>query len=303
MQESCLPEGSTPPSAYYSDTTTPFTNQADTVYSPCDEVCISCTGPSSSDCQRCRTAYESSSNGQITQCVSSCSQSSNPSNCQSCHPQCNGCFGSGNEHCVSCVENSISINGDRVCVPFCGDGTYLSRLSTSTFEHECQMCHPLCQNCTGPTNQDCVPCVGASIVVDGKTTCVPECNDGQYLERVSAVTSEYQCQSCNSLCLTCNGPQNTNCISCTSVNYTTNGVSTCLTSCPTGTYESSPGRLCLTCHDQCSGGCSGPTNRNCSSCLETTITISSNVFECSPFTSCSFGMEYNAMSSTCTFSQ
>ena len=299
-----MPEGRDRPTAYFSLVNTPFASVADAVYSPCHDECLSCNGPLSSDCQSCKLAFESSSpDGPILQCLTSCnSQSTNPSLCQTCHPQCVGCSGSGNQQCISCREASITIDGFTVCVPVCAGGTYLTRVSDASFEHECRMCHSNCQNCTGPSNQDCISCQEASIVVNGMTTCVPQCESGQYMERLSGSSFEYRCQSCDSQCRNCVGPGNTNCTACFAVNFTSNGMSSCQTSCPDDTYESSSNRLCQLCHEQCSGGCKGPSNRNCSSCLESTITISPNIIECAAFSSCPFGMVYDSRNAMCTIS-
>jgi len=305
FQESCLPNGVAPPQAYYVTAGSPYSSVADTVYSPCHEDCLSCNGPLSNDCQSCKSSFQPSSQmGQISQCLASCTQSNAPSVCQDCHPQCNGCSGSGNERCESCLEGSTITSGLTVCVPFCAGGTYLGRVSDTSFEYECQTCHSQCRNCSGPSNLDCEQCREASILTsEGETTCVPGCDAGQYLELVTNTNSEYQCQPCHSQCQTCNGPQNTNCLACVAVNFTSNGVSNCLTSCPTETYESRPNRLCQACHEQCSGGCSGPSNRNCTACSENTMAVSPGVTECTSFaTSCSFGMEYNSATSMCAFS-
>lgn len=181
-----------------------------------------------------------SSGGPITQCLTSCSQASNPSLCQSCNPQCVGCLGPSNKECVECREASIVLDSVTTCVPQCGSTLYLARVSSTSSEHECLPCHSQCQSCTGEGSTSCLQCVG--------------------------------------------------------VNSTISGVSTCLTNCLADMYESS-NQLCQDCHMQCSGGCRGPTNRNCSACLQNSIAIGTGIVECIP--SCAFGMVYNSNSGTC----
>ena len=65
-------------------------------------------------------------------------------------------------------------------------------------------------------------------------------------------------------------------------------------------YESVTG-LCQPCHQQCSGGCSGASNRECTSCRETSVRVSGgDAVECVP--SCPNGMVYNSDAGGCQFS-
>lgn len=214
---------------------------ADLICQPCSQECSSCTGPLNTDCQSCANAFTTSTtNGPVTQCLSSCSLATDQSLCQTCNPQCSGC--------------------------------------------------------TGPSNQLCLMCSQDSILLSGTLTCVPRCEGGNYLERVAGTASEYNCAMCHEQCLNCIGPGNTNCVRCLNANSTTNGVSTCLQSCPSDAYESDTG-LCQLCHLQCSGGCAGPSNTECLSCLEATVQTEGGGTECTPF--CPFGREYNSASDSC----
>lgn len=237
-----MDEGSSCPPAYFNNVAnSPLSMVVGVVCQPCSSECLSCTGPSNTDCQSCGDSFVSSaSDGPITQCLTSCTEAIDPTTCSGCHEQCIGCRGPSNQLCVECRYNSVSLDGTRTCVPQCGNGEYLARVSQSSSEHECRVCHNQCLNCTGPENTECL-----------------------------------QCRRANS---------------------TMNGVSTCLEECPSDMYESDTG-LCQACHLQCSGGCEGPTNRECSSCLENTVDVGEGEVECTPF--CSFGMVYNSDEDTC----
>ena len=161
----------------------------------------------------------------------------------------------------------------------------------------CRNCHAQCSGCTGPTNQDCVSCNQDSIMLDEMRTCVPQCGSGQYLARSTG--SDHECSSCNDQCVNCTGPSNTNCLQCRRANSTINGITTCMENCPAGMFESTT-RLCQACHSQCSGGCTGPSNRECSSCVESTVSVGDGVVECAPF--CSFGMTYDTTTDVCEIS-
>ena len=134
------------------------------------------------------------------------------------------------------------------------------------------------------------------MILSGIRTCVPECSNEEYLERVSESDSEHECRECHSQCLNCTGPESTDCLQCRRANSTVNGVATCLENCPADMYESDTG-LCQDCHEQCFGGCSGPTSRGCSSCQENSVTVEGGVVECTPF--CSFGMVYSSDEDAC----
>ncbi len=238
LQESCLSEESICPETYFDNVrNSPLSNRTSMVCQPCHSECLSCNGILSTDCQSCRSSFTtiSPTGGDITECLPSCSQSPDPSLCQTCDPQCNGCSGLTNQDCDSCNEDSIMLNGVLTCVPSCGPGQYLSRVSNTGTEHNCRPCNTQCQNCTGPTN--------------------------------------------------------TECLQCTRVNSTINGVTTCMENCPADMFVSSTvTRLCQPCDRQCSGGCSGPSNKNCSFCVENTIQDGNGIV-CNPF--CPTGMEYD----------
>lgn len=251
LQDTCLPEGSSRPQAYFDNTQSiPNSNLlASTIYQPCHPLCLSCTGFNSTDCQSCRSSFiTSTQNGPITECVDSCSSTNSDPGifCQSCNSEC----GSG---------------------------------------------------CSGSTNQDCADCQGGEILLDGQRTCIDECTmmSNQYPARISNSNTNFECRACDSQCQGCTGPGNTDCQQCSRVNSTENGMTTCLQSCPEGTYESDS-RLCVSCHEQCSGGCTGATRRDCNSCREVTVQLSGGETECVP--ECPLGMVYETTSETCLLS-
>ncbi len=109
----------------------------------------------------------------------------------------------------------------------------------------CQRCHAQCIGCSGASNQQCVACRANSIIlVDNIQTCVPACGSEEYLARISATNTEHECRTCDAQCLNCTGPGNTNCVQCRGVNNTIGDVTTCMETCPEGTFEFDT-RLCL----------------------------------------------------------
>lgn len=210
--------------------------------------------------------------------------------CQPCSPECLSCSGPANTDCQSCGNAFISSGSSgpiTQCLTSCGDAGDPS---------SCQNCHEQCAGCAGPSNQQCVECRYNALTLDGFRTCVPRCENGQYLARESSSSSEHVCRSCHQQCLNCTGPGNTDCLQCRRANSTVSGVTMCLENCPADTYESDTG-LCRDCHVQCSGGCRGPSARECSSCVETSVDVGGGVFECTPV--CPFGMLYSSDDNTC----
>lgn len=210
--------------------------------------------------------------------------------CQPCSPECLSCNGLSNTDCQSCGNVFTTSN----------TGGPIAQCLSSCLEADdsttCQSCHEQCIGCTGPSNQRCAECRYSSTILDGIRTCVPECTNGEYLARVSESNSEHECRECHSQCLNCMGSENTDCLQCRRANNTVNGISTCLETCPADMYESDTG-LCQGCHMQCSGGCSGPTSRDCSSCLENSVTVDDGMVECTPY--CPFGMVYSRSEDGC----
>ena len=77
-------------------------------------------------------------------------------------------------------------------------------------------------------------------------------------------TRDTTSDTCHEECLDmCMGPGPGHCKACRHVSYN----SSCLSECPTGTWESSLDRECLPCHVTC-GSCYGPNSDNCQTCSE-----------------------------------
>ena len=236
----------------------------------------------------CPTGYFTSTN--TTLIASLTGLVPNGTVCQSCHSDCFTCTTPDAFSCPACKTAFIlkPQNGPIAqCLSSCmGNQSDL-----------CQLCHQQCNGCTGPTNRDCVSCKEDTIVIDdGTQTCVPRCTGSTYLSRSS--NGEHLCHMCDRQCINCTGPSNSDCTLCHSVNYTVNGTSECIETCPTGTYDFNG--FCLPCHEQCNG-CNGPTSQNCTTCIEASIQVSVAVMECVP--ECSLGFEFNSLSQQCELTE
>ena len=96
------------------------------------------------------------------------------------------------------------------------------------------------------------------------------------------------CLSCDGSCLTCSGPLNSNCLSCTTGAVVSG---TCYSTCPSNSYSA----LCLPCHSTCIT-CSGPSSSECLSCPSPSF-LHLNLSTC--LTSCSKGQLTDNLNLTC----
>ena len=235
----------------------------------------------------CSMGYFSSTNATLT--TSFPNLVPNGTICQPCDSLCSICTGPGVFSCQACKYAFLlkQPNGPIAqCLPS-------SMGIQSDLYHSC---HVQCNGCSGPTNHDCVSCQENHLVVDGIQMCVPNCSDSAYLAQSD--NGEYECQMCNRECIGCIGPSNSDCVHCHSVNYTTNGSSECIETCPDNFFESAGS--CNPCHDQCIG-CSGPTSRDCTECLGDSIEVSTVIMECVP--GCSLGFSFNVTSQQCELTE
>ena len=164
--------------------------------------------------------------------------------------------------------------------------TFISPCNSSQFINDtngminCIDCNSLCASCRGPTNRDCIQCSSAAFQAQSTSNdtvqcitecefatfdrqCLGGCRAGQY-ENVSNVENVTFCLDCNEMCVpntSCSGPGPTECEQCRNVEYQ----SQCVERCPSDTYLDQ-NRTCLQCHEECNG-CTGPTARECVSCI------------------------------------
>ena len=103
----------------------------------------------------------------------------------------------------------------------------------------------------------------------------------------------YFCDSCHEQCLSCNGPDATDCSEC--VFALRNGA--CVGSCEDGEYES--GKRCLLCHEECDG-CTGGSQQDCIACKNVKNFLGDGGrFECLASGSCPTNTFENMINSTC----
>lgn len=219
---------------------------------PCDEECLSCFGPNTTDCYTCTNfAILLDNSSDDMQCVPSCLN-------------------------VSTI--------DRVCRDTCELDEYVMANTTenATF---CQPCHSQCDtnlSCSGPESTQCGGCRNFLNVLN--QTCLEECPLGTFGDELR------RCVPCDSQCITedgCFGSTAAHCNTCANVYITTllmDGQSSdlCLERCPSLYYQEPGSSLCTPCDEECAGGCTGRSPFNCTACRNASVVSPNGTIMCVP---------------------
>ena len=130
--------------------------------SPCDSSCLTCSGPSSNQCNSCKP--NATWNGSTCICWSG--------------------FNFINGACQQCDVNSVYSASAATCI--CNNGYY------GTW-NQCNLCDSTCLTCSGPATNECTTCAsGAPISGVCSTTCIA----GQYVLNNVCVACTPNCILC-----------------------------------------------------------------------------------------------------------
>ncbi|XP_004862586.1 proprotein convertase subtilisin/kexin type 5 isoform X3 [Heterocephalus glaber] len=277
---------------------------------PCDPECseVGCDGPGPDHCNDClHYYYKLKNNTRI--CVSSCPPGhyhADKKRCRKCAPNCESCFGSHGDQCLSCKYGYFLIEETNSCIIHCPDGSYQDtkknlcrkcgeNCKTCTESHnctecrdglslqgaqcsvtcedgwyfsgqDCQPCHRFCATCAGAGADGCINCTEGYFMEEGR--CVQSCSISYYLDH-SAEHGYKSCKRCDTSCLTCNGPGFKNCTSCPSGYLLDLGVCQLGAICKDGEFIDEHG-CCQVCDASCAK-CQGPTQEECTSCFITRV--------------------------------
>jgi len=119
-----------------------------------------------------------------------------------------------------------------------------------------ELCHAECVGCCGSGNANCKACRNVKTQMGN---CVANCTVDQFINLHTNT-----CMPCAPLCETCNGPDESDCLSCPSTHELIDG--RCQLKCDDGFYFHPVIGACRRCMDSCST-CIGRRN-NCTSCEE-----------------------------------
>ncbi|KAM9810285.1 proprotein convertase subtilisin/kexin type 5b isoform 1-T1 [Neosynchiropus ocellatus] len=226
----------------------------------CDPECNEhgCEGPGPHQCINCLHFFLKFKNNTRT-CVSECPSGfyrDERRRCKKCSSLCDTCVGSRGDQCTSC-RNGFHLNeGTNTCVATCAESFYLDHDSNI-----CRRCPENCKKCT--TFNICTECKSGSSLQGNK--CLMTCEAGSYYNG-----HRRACEPCHRACATCAGTGIEACTKCADGYLLEDW--RCVATCSLGYYlseQTADGgqlqRSCKKCDHSCYE-CSGPGERNCSSC-------------------------------------
>ena len=241
---------------------------------PCDSTCSKCIGGDKTQCIECDPKFEMVDGLCVPPCDVDAGQYRDKDlNCHDCDKTCQTC--DDETQCTSCFGEDVLDKG--TCLPPCNLGTFVY-----DDNNNCVPCDKVCNTCfaVGPygcsscdddeilVNNTCQGCVSFFYQHDenenanGPSQCTSDCNcdntrrcnpDGVCQDCLS-LADQYPylyfsdaCPICDPSCLTCNGPNSNNCITCVDGFYL-------------GTDDS-----CYPCDSSCLR-CNGGSDKDCTEC-------------------------------------
>lgn len=239
----------------------------------CDNSCVSCNGPLSSNCTACPEVLYNNT------CLAVCPSHSykNLTNCFECSTSCTTCS-MVSTNCTSCSSpnsyyylstcnsvcpsNTLTLESNKSCVTTCPKG-YIQINSS------CVSCDSNCLACTTNTTT-CTECPSNQFLYN--STCVNTCPSGYYPLGSNCVVCGPNCNTCSdyNFCTSCKnsvlfvdpsiGTCNT---TCNTTTYTQQ--QSCLSSCTRGYYPVENPKKCLNCPSGCTDCTSGTVCQACNS--------------------------------------
>uniref|UniRef100_A0A1A9VBT7 Furin-like cysteine-rich domain-containing protein n=1 Tax=Glossina austeni TaxID=7395 RepID=A0A1A9VBT7_GLOAU len=168
--------------------------------------------------------------------------------CASCHSSCATCNGSAESQCITCRSGRFAHDGK--CLNSCPDGFYADKK-----RQECIPCPTGCATCS--SNGFCLTCQ-ENWTRNKKGKCIitgsENCDESEYYDNS-------HCHPCHSTCETCDGPTESNCLSCPQSLLLQN--SRCVSSCDDGYYMEAG--VCAKCLHTCTQCVS---RMNCTACAK-----------------------------------
>ncbi|KAL4508874.1 hypothetical protein ABPG73_006260 [Tetrahymena malaccensis] len=168
--------------------------------------------------------------------------------------------------CSSCNTNS-SMGLNNQCL--CNDGYYFF-YNSSILDGQCIQCNPVCSKCIGPSYYDCLVCSSNYYYQVSSQMCVTQCQSNEFLF-VNSALGQKECHICDSSCLTCQGPNKTDCQTCQNNYYLDSVSKLCVAQCQSNQYQSnnpSTGQImCMPCDSTCLT-CKGLGQDQCITCIQ-----------------------------------
>ncbi|EAS00424.2 zinc finger lsd1 subclass family protein (macronuclear) [Tetrahymena thermophila SB210] len=223
----------------------------------CDSSCKECQG-TATNCTVCQyTLMLNSQNKCVETCPKGYYQDTTTFQCVLCSDvNCNTCNSS--LVCTYCNSGYV-LTPQQICSNACQTGYYNQN-------QICQQCQTYCSSCLSLNN--CLICEQNYDLINGQ--CDQKCSKSQYRDQQTL-----KCMQCDSSCLTCNGPLNINCLSC-SPKLTMSSIGKC-TICDEGEFYQKNEQQdiqndtidylsCKKCDSSCQY-CNGLTKYDCVTCM------------------------------------
>ncbi|XP_053949686.1 furin-like protease 2 isoform X1 [Anastrepha ludens] len=213
---------------------------------PCEANCASCQDRPDycTSCEHHLVMHEH-------KCYSACplhTYETEDYNCASCHSSCATCNGSAESQCITCRSGRFALDGK--CLNNCPDGYYADKK-----RQECVACPTGCATCS--SNGFCLTC-HENWTRNKKGKCIisgsENCDESEYYDN-------NHCHTCHSTCETCDGPTESNCLSCPQSLLLQSH--RCVSSCDDGFYMEAG--ICAKCLHTCTQCVS---RMNCTACAK-----------------------------------
>lgn len=264
----------------------------------CEKSCLSCIGPSASDCTACTVVTNRILTSTFAAGVGTCDCRPgtflNNGVCTPCHSKCDTCNGPNDNQCLTCsadkdpviltVGKSCTCKPNTVTNPF--TGVCYTALAANYIDATGRQvpCPATCTNCVGPNADHCLTCpAGRTLALVNKETGSCKCNPGTFQ------SSKGICEACPLLCDVCTEFGCTQC----KVNArfdTTVATKQCICStnykenagncepanpfgCGSVTQFKDNAGTCTACDASC-GSCTGPSQTDCMTCISTQLIFS-----------------------------
>lgn len=306
------------PDGYYGENST---NQCTPCYEASNPTtdtlksCKTCFGPSANNCLSCHNETFSffGNNSCLTGCPAGFYPNSNLNLCNPCYQNippstwgsCASCTGPQYNDCEGCLDGYNYHVPSKTCVVNCPTGTF-----ANTTTKLCDPCFQAtassssdqqsCFTCNGPLVNNCLSCYPGIYYYPQGLRCVTTCPIGSYPNTITNV-----CDSCADSCASCIGPSSTECTSCGSGLFLDISTSSCVGSCPNGTYPDAQTRVCEPCYTAKIGDgqfscatCNGPLPTQCLTC-RTGLALITSTSTCSDTCLCDNGYFYDPDKGIC----
>ena len=167
----------------------------------CHSSCISCSGPSSSQCLSCRHGSNKvldSANKCSGTCSTSSSQFKRFNSCLNCPGGCSSC-NNGRCSTLSCSGTETPFEADNKCCDISKNNFF----SGGT----CQGCSAGCSTCYGPSPSECISCLAGFALNPQNSECIASCDshNGKFYDGSQCMDCPTGCKRCvdGSTCYVC----------------------------------------------------------------------------------------------------